>query len=465
MRRQTLVDLLNRALDRRLVVVISVRSEWLAEMVFLGSLLPRFSEVVVLDSAQVTGSDSTYNTVLGLIDELVDRDNGAPQAIASEVLLSGHEFRPLEVQIVGTELEMIARVARLTTDTLANELGGVGGAVNRHFRTIVDSTGSPYLAARVLYVMSVRKSHALTLDRREVAQIIHEPTARVSAVADVLVAAGLINTTGGGAGLELRHDFVGTYFENASQEKGDPRNRLDPIERDSLRVRASGLPTIRLRPVIRDPDDVDRSPRLGAIVFSVLAGFTTARLLGLDMWWTTTGDIPPVYLYNQTFDLTYAPTFVAHLVWAYYVAMSFDNSYRHLNERGLQRFGSYFVLFNMVGCVVVAYFLVQVWVASVAWGGLVLGFKMFSIGFLPVSDVGRKEFRKGGILTIANSSIAMLGGVAFALASSSLITRGTWNWMKFSVGFAAVLIFAGVELTRRHVTPKSARRYLCLLGR
>jgi hypothetical protein len=220
-----------------------------------------------------------------------------------------------------------------------------------------------------------------------------------------------------------------------------------------------------LRKVILDPDIVDGSVRPGAIVVSILTACTVIRVLGFGFDWTRWSVVHPVYLYGSVIDLTYLSIAPAHIVWPLYVAKTFDNEYRHFDEPPLQRALSYFVLINMACSLIVSYFFPEYWVAAIAWGGLVLGAKMYFIGSLPVSEAGRREFRKGGRLTAMNTLSLMIVGFVFAGDAQSLVHKGQWNWTRLSWLISGIVTYAGLELIRRHVTRRASRQYVGLLGR
>ena len=365
----------------------------------------------------------------------------------------------LEIQILGAELEKVAERQRLTPSTIEDVFGGRDSAIDAHFNRILKATGNPDLAARLLYVLALRNDRSIPLDGIELRRALHEPAAAVDTVGRVLQDAGMVLPAGGG-GLVLRHDYIAAYFGTARGE------RVEPGERDNLRVRVTTSHHNQRHPSVRDPDEIDYRRRIGVKVFCVLSACTVTRAFGLGLAWTAQSRIGMNYLSGrQIIDGNYLPIAIAHTVWAFYVSLSFDNSYNHLRESRKRRALSWLVLINMVACVVAAYFWPELWVVTVGWGGVVLGMKMYSIGSMRgVSVPGAREFRKGGTLTIVNTLV--LTAVGFVLYLTVWRQKnGGESWLPLSWFISIIISYAGIELTRRHVSPRSARQFLNLLAR
>jgi hypothetical protein len=194
-------------------------------------------------------------------------------------------------------------------------------------------------------------------------------------------------------------------------------------------------------------------------------------LLYLNIPWTVPGvALKPELLFGDiAFDVSYLPIYVAHLLWAMYVALFYRRLLSRLNERGLARALSRYTVVNMGLSAAAAIFLPYIWVASIGWGGFVLGVKLLTLAGRPdINAVANRRLRGMGLNTMANLGILTLLGLAgaavsFAYVSPNATTQHAWVYVSCLVTMG--MAWLSLNLVAAHVRSDGVSRVLGLLGR
>ena len=264
---------------------------------------------------------------------------------------------------------------------------------------------------------------------------------------------------------ELAHDYLAEYFHQKSGSE------LDPTDRDNVLYHFEGN-TSEINDFVALKADKSR-PRTGIFAFAIIGPLVllmTLRLMDFGIAWPGPHDLLPQELLwgGHLFDVAYLPIYVAHLAWSIYVALLYSRLFSQLNESFLDRLLSRITVLNMAACVVAAMFVPYIWLASIGWGGIVVGLKLLSISRVrQINGAAKARFMLFGSITIFNLIFLSVLGIIGALVSFRYVTDdATGNlWIYISCLFSLIVTYACCVLAPVHVQRKGVSQLLGLLAR
>jgi hypothetical protein len=451
-------DILSDPLAR---LVVAVRAEWYYELRWLDDLIPAPINCVNIAGPSVDPTDPTHQVIYQRFGSLADV--ATTNAVMAAI---GHDGRllPLEVQIVGAELERtLAKGQEVTSHYLEHSLGGAEGAIARYFDAIVAGAPNPRVALKILCALSARTRFRRQEQLSNILDVIFEDKRKVDSAIPYLQQQRLI-VQSGPARFELTHDYLADFFHHKSGSE------LDPTERDNILFHID-------RSITRPTAVVSRAERehaarwgFAALICVPLIALMSARLLYFGLSWNVAGGGPPPHpmIRGWLIDQTYLPVYLAHLAFVIYVALLYHRFLRHLRESWSGRLWSRITVINMAACVVVAMFLPYAWLTSIAWGGCVVGMKLLSMAQGDrLQGTAKNHVRVWGVATLANMGVVAIFGVAGIALSGDLVRSPADGrlWSYVTVVAATIMIYVCYTLVRVHVQPQAVSRLLGLASR
>jgi cadmium resistance protein CadD (predicted permease) len=452
--------------------IIAVRQEWYFSLKFLADLLPSFEETVtVTPPADIPGDPIREK----MIEQFVEGLGLAKTTAGSEILEMISRDRdgrllPLEVQIVGAQLERSAKRHNVGPKYLERVLHGVSGAINEYFDDIIEGAPDRRVALKVLCALSARTRFRRQEAFHNILEAVYEVPEDVERALGYLREQSLIvQVDRAGTRFELTHDYLAELFNQKSATD------LDPAERDNVQYH------------ITEPDDdgatqgslvLSLSERQGGtgrwtmprVVLIVLAALMTIRLLDFGLPWYVANSGPiertvaPGHLLDQTYLVVYAP----QLAWAVYLALFYERIFANLRESRLEKLMSQMTVLVVLPCAIVAMFIPHAWILSIGCCGFVIGLKMMSVGRArQVNAAARKRMFNMGIITTSNMVLALLvGGTSFGFSIALVHTPADTNtWTLLMVPWSVLFTVACLTLAPSHVQRSAAALTLGFLAR
>jgi hypothetical protein len=148
--------------------------------------------------------------------------------------------------------------------------------------------------------------------------------------------------------------------------------------------------------------------------------------------------------------------------------MLYNRLFARLNETPAQRLFSRLVVVNVAASAVAAMFFPYVWLASIGWGGIVVGLKLLAISRVPtINSAAKDRFILFGAITSFNLLFLTVLGVVAALSSVRYVKNADSRdaWIYISCLFALVVAYACAVLSAAHVQHKGVSLLLGLLAR
>jgi energy-coupling factor transporter ATP-binding protein EcfA2 len=441
-------------------VILSIRKEWYYDLRFLESLVPAPAGTIDIEGTPVQDhQDVTRRAILGKLTEVVGNEDQA-EAILQRLGLSGR-LLPVETQIVGAVLERDREEGRaINVEFLDQELGGVGGAIDHYFRTVLDGAPDRRICLKVLCALSVRTRFRRQQDLAEILGRLFENEQQARAAVDYLEDQHLIVKRGVGK-YELAHDYLAEYFNLKSGE-------LDPIDRDNIlfHIESEEGPNTDVLRVTSA--SAHRGFRLGRFFAIFVITLMIIRLFDFGIHWTLAGKLQPLLIHTNLFDANYIPLFLADSAWAIYIGLFYDRVFIRLKEGFGGRLFSIFVVVNILFCIVSGMLVPYVAWVALGWGGTVLALKLIQLSMRNDLNVAAKaRLRVFGTTTLFN--LVFLGGLGGAFMYLSFRTVNNVAdghvWLLTSLFISVVLTYACLALAPVHVSRSAVSQILGLMGR
>lgn len=457
-----LTDLIRTAMLSGISVIISVRFEWFYDLRVLGDLVPPPSECIHVEGPRPADRDD--QTLARIISELrgILQDGELTDEIIRELGERG-SLLLLETQVVGSTLESLRLDGiRLSLNYLVEKVGGVNGAIDMYFDDILAAAPNRRVALKVLAALSTATRFRRQEDIADIYDVVFEDDQSVKQAIDYLKERRLVITRGSGTNLELSHDFVAEYF----QTRGG--NELEPTDRDNVVFHLEAGVGHMGKAVLGRQAREKQKAVLGWGVFGFLLATMLLRLLGFGVDWVRAGSIDASYTTDHIFDAVYVPIFVAHGAWAIYITLFYVRILSMLNERPFPRVLTHMVPVLMAACVVIAYFIPYLWMASIGFGGMVLAAKLIQLSHnSDLSAIARDRVGEFGRTTMVGLLLLTLLGVAGAWLSFTFQSYPHFqeNWIAVSLFASLTMAIPCVMLVPYHVEDAAVSEYLGLLAR
>ena len=453
-------------------LIVALRKEWYYDLKRLDSLVPSPAECVDVAAPKFGDkNDPIHDAVVERFEEVLGPSVDADLVLA-EIAPDGRAL-PLEVQIVGAALERDLRRGHRRRRgwrppaalDLAHIRARLQGAINAYFDEDLEGVADRRVALKVLCALSARTRFRRREDLGTLLDVLFEPSSDVlTAIGDLQQQRLILNSTA--PEYELTHDYLAEYFHQKSGSE------LDPTERDNILFHIEGGEPVT-GGLLASREQREAAHPLGFAIWVLvpLAVLMIVRLLYFGIHWTPhppNGPIARPLFSGKILDETYIPIYVAHSAWAFYVALIYHRILRHLTETRTERIFSRLTVVNMALCVIAAMVLPGLWLASIAWGGFVLGLKLMSIirrtGF---SRTVTSRIRNFGISTSVNMAILGIIGVAAMVETTRLVQNAndTDIWILLSSFAAIAMTYAAYALGRIHVQRHAVSAFLGLVSR
>jgi len=446
--------------------LISIRNEWYYDLRWLGDLIPAPINCVSVTGPRVDAEeDVTRIAIAGRLGQVLNDDSVVESVLAALGRGSSGRLLLLETQIVGAVLERDKLVGRkIGANYIHESLGGIEGAIDRYFEGILEGAPDRRVALKVLCALSVRTYFRRQEDMTDLLDRLFESPEDVREALDYLVDQHLVIMRPT-ARYELAHDYLAEYFHQKSGSE------LDPTDRDNVLYHFEGNASEINSFVAFEGDTA--SKRTGTFAFAVIGPLVllmTIRLMDFGLNWPGPHEALSEHLLwgGRLFDVAYLPIYVAHLAWSIYVALLYSRMFSQLNESFLGRLLSRTVVVNMAACVVVAMFVPYVWLASIGWGGIVVGLKLMSIAHVKqINSAAKSRFTLFGAITIFNLIFLLVLGIIGAVVSFRYVTddASARLWIYISCLFSLIVTYACGVLAPVHVQRKGVSQLLGLLAR
>lgn len=446
--------------------IISIRREWYYELRFLGDLIPSPSDCLHVGAPSALTSPEHNATGRAVTSRLrqVLQDTRLVDRLLSD-LDRGRGMLPLEVQLVGAVVERARlRGERLDEHYWTNTICGVEGAIEKFFDEIISGAPDRRIALKLLCALSVRTRFRRREDLSDIVERLYEERASVVAVKDYLCAHGLVLERTP-ARLELAHDYLAEFFHHKSGSE------LNPVDRDNIFFHLESNQTPAQTGMVMPASVKMMSGRytFGLLVIVPLLVSMIVRLLGFGLQWNVPwSGVESRYLFGDFLDVMYLPIFVAHVGWAVYVYLFYERVFSHLDEGLVGRLFSRFVVLNMAACVVACYFMPDLWILLLGWGGVVVGLKLIILARrAELNVVAATRIGEAGTKTAINLLFLLGGGIYAAfLTIGEIDTKNAQNsWLLVNLVVSMAFTWACYALSVIHVSREAASRTLGLIAR
>jgi energy-coupling factor transporter ATP-binding protein EcfA2 len=458
---QKLRTCLTAALQNRgLFVVLSIRKEWYYDLRFLDQLVPAPVGSTSIEGAPVQNhGDATRRAILDKLTDVVGDDVLAEQVL--EKLGIAGRLMPVETQSVGAVLERERESGQtISRDFLDQELGGIGGAIDHYFRTILEGASNRRICLKVLCALSVRTRFRQQQDLAEILGRLFENDDQVRTAVEYLEHHHLLVKRGVGK-YELAHDYLAEYFNLKSGE-------LDPIDRDNIlfHIESTDGPNVSALKVTSA--SAKRGFRLGGFFAIFVIALMAVRLLDFGIHWTLVGSLQPLLIRKNFLDANYVPIILVDGAWAIYIGYFYDRVFIRLREGFGGRLLSIFVVVNILFCIVASMLVPYAAWLALGWGGTVLALKLIQLSMRRDLNVAaRARLRIFGVTTLFN--LVFLGGLGVGFMYISFHTvhdaASAHVWLYVSLFIAIIMTYACLALSRVHVSRSAVSQILGLMGR
>lgn len=446
-------------LRRGVAVLISLRWEWYYELRWLEDLIPSPSDCVEITGPTTeSGSDPTRTDIAARFDELFS-DEAKANRIVEQLSRKGRVL-PLEAQIVGAALERLAGPNVGKESVSLATVGGVARGIDSFFEAILAGAPDRRIALKVCCALSVHSRFRRQEDLNTIVEAVFESAKDVEKAVEYLKDQHVVIKRG--RLYELAHDYLADFFQQKSGAELDPPERDNTIFHMEAKTNRS-----LLVPLVAERDKRGRGDFALWVIVPVCVLITCRLLVATDKW-TWAGYVPAKPVVGHALDLSYVPIFVAHFAWAIYVASLYRGLLAKLDLGGWGLFFSRLTVLNMAACVVVAVFIPYAWLASIGWGGLFLGLRLWSLSARPELNMAAKSRIRGfAMVTSANLLfLGGLGGIGLAIAFHYVHDPKAFDWWLLASAYAGiVLTYSAYALGPVHLQPKAVSQMLGLLAR
>ena len=447
-------------------LLISIRNEWYYDLEWLGDLIPAPVNCISIAGPRVDEEeDVTRSAIAARLGKVLNDEDVVESVLTALGRGNSGRLLLLETQIVGAVLERDKLLGRkIGTSYIAATLGGIEGAIDKYFEGILQGARDRRVALKVLCALSVRTYFRRQEDVTDLLDRLFEDPEDIREALRYLTEQRLVITRPT-ARYELAHDYLAEYFHQKSGSE------LDPTDRDNILYHFEG-DSSEVNTFVSLKAEADE-PRRGVFALAIIIPLVilmTVRLIDFGLGWLT----PRNHIFqqllwdNRFFDAAYLPIYIAHLAWAIYVALLYRRLFSRLTEDIVNRLFSQIVVINMAACVVVAMFLPYLWLASIGWGGIVVGLKLLSISRArQINSAARSRFILFGSVTIFNTLFLTVLGVIVAFSSVRYVTNDASRnvWIYASCLFSLTVTYACAVLSSTHVRRKGVSQLLGLLAR
>jgi energy-coupling factor transporter ATP-binding protein EcfA2 len=446
--------------DRGLFIVLSIRKEWYYDLRFLDQLIPTPAGSTSIEGTPVQNHDDvTRRAILDKFTDVIGDDEFAEQVL--EKLGLAGRLMPVETQIVGAVLERERESgSAVSADFLDQTLGGIGGAIDHYFKTILEAASNRRICLKVLCALSVRTRFRQQQDLAVILGRLFENDEQVRTAVEYLEHQHLIVKRGVGK-YELAHDYLAEYFNLKSGE-------LDPIDRDNILFHIESTDGPNPSALKVTSASAKRGFRLGSFFAVFVITLMAVRLLDFGIHWTLAGSLQPLLIRKNFLDANYVPIMLVDGAWAIYIGYFYDRVFIRLREGLGGRLLSIFVVVNILFCIVASMLVpYAAWVA-LGWGGTVLALKLIQLSMRrDLNIAARARLRVFGVTTLFN--LVFLGGlgVGFMYISFHSVRNAADGhvWLYVSLFIAVIMTYACLALSRVHVSRSAVSQILGLVGR
>lgn len=183
-----LQNVIERARTAGAMILISLRYEWFYDLKVLGSAVPAPQDCIEISGPEpFTYNDPTMKAILRNYKAALRNDEKLARFILAELGERG-SLLLLETQIVGATLEsLLADGHPVTREYLINQLGGVGGAIDRYFEDVLAAAPDRRVAAKVLAALSTATRFRRQIRGEDVLDAVFEDPDAVRAAIDYMV--------------------------------------------------------------------------------------------------------------------------------------------------------------------------------------------------------------------------------------------------------------------------------------
>jgi hypothetical protein len=446
--------------------LISIRNEWYYDLRWLGDIIPAPINCTSIAGPRADAEDDvTRMAIAGRLAQVLNSDEVVESVLATLGRGTSGQLLLLETQIIGAVLERDKLLGRkIDSSYITDKLGGIEGAIDKYFEGILQGAPDRRVTLKVLCALSVRTYFRRQEDMTDLLDRLFEDTDDVREALEYLSSQHLVIMRPT-ARYELAHDYLAEYFHQKSGSE------LDPTDRDNVLYHFEGNAS-EVNDFVRLKADESQRQRgvFAFVIIGPLVLLMTLRLIDFGIVWPGPHRFLTQHLLwgDRFFDAAYLPIYVAHLSWSIYVALLYSRLFSQLNEHFLDRLFSRFVVLNMAACVVTAMFVPYVWLASIGWGGIVVGLKLLTISRArQINGAARARFMLFGSITIFNLIFLLVLGVIGMLVSFRYITNESSGnlWIYISCLFSLIVTYACGVLAPVHVQRKGVSQLLGLLAR
>ena len=443
-------------------VVLALREEWFYDLRWIHRT-PPLRDCVIIEAPEARPDDPAYDFAFQKLVRVLGTEHAARTVLDS--LVRNERLLPLETQIVGAVLERDhARALPMTDVAIRDRLGGLSGAIDSYFDYVLQNAPQRRIALKILCALSARTRFRQQEDSADIVAVLFEPSSDVVANLNYLKDTVRLLRQPSTGQYELAHDYLAEYFHQRSGSE------LEPTDRDNILFHIERPDALRHSIVQYWEEREASSPwSFATVVVSVLAVLMTLRLcyFGIDLTPGQNGPRPwPIW--GHFLDRTYAPIFVAHMAWSVYVGLFYHRVFRHLKETRRGRVFSKVVVLNMAACVVIAMVFPAAWLASIAWGGTIVGAKLMTLARgRELPRVSQDRFGATWTATVGNMFfVAIFGALAIVMSVKYVHSApATRLWTIVSLLTSTAMFYGCLALARVHVLRAAVSRLFGLLAR
>jgi hypothetical protein len=444
-------------------VVLSVRREWYYDLSFLEELVPApASTCEILGPAAEEGGDTMRMQMLASFKDVLPDEETAIKVL-KRLGLGGTSGRmsPLEAQIVGAVIETHAgSVREVTIDYFDKLIGGVRGAIDSYFDTVLNGAENPAVCQKVLCALSMKARFREQTELHNILAGLFEENKEVVKAVDYLDKQQLV-VREGPSRCDLAHDFLAEIFNVKSGAE------LSPIARDSIFVYASSGGK-RNTAILEDERVVEERRRLGRLVVAISVVVMAAHLILAELDVNLLGPSLARPVDGPFLDSSYILILVPYIAWIIYLGLFYDRFLINLKESAAQRALSIFLVLNLLVSVAISIVVPFAWLLAIATGGLVFGIKVMLLSRRPEMNlVGRDRLAYLASRTLWNLAfVALLGVAALYFGKVKVGSDSTITWWIYLNGVASLgLTYWCLALAPTHVTKRGSSELLGLVGR
>ncbi len=442
-------------------ILLSLRREWYYDLRFLGDLVPTPSHCCDIHGPHLDDvQDEMRQGMLESLDEVLDDKDLAAQILAR--LGAAGRLSPVKVQIVGAVLESRQKDGdEIDLECFENTLGGMEGAIDAYFESILNGFVRPKLCLKILCSLSMRRNFREEMQTSRIMAGLFEDRKLIVPALAYLDKQRLVTSHRDGGRYELTHDFLADFFGRKSGAE------LNPIERDTISVcTVLGGGHNEALLLGSERDNLERR-RLGRLVLVLLFAVMGLRFLypGAD---PTVGQSIAQPVSGSMFDSAYILILVPYAVWVAYVATFYDRVFIYLKEESLQRAFSVFIVVNLGIAVLIGIVFPFAWLLLIGLAGVAFGLKLVSLARRPeLNASARRRLIAFGRVTVFNLALVATIGAAITYYSYAHVNSNDdlHLWLLFNFVLSGILTYGCLVLMPLHVSRSGVSQLLGLIGR